>query len=107
MWRILIDFLVAEFKAYFDHVKNLKFEDRPDYDYLKRLFRELFFRKGFSYDSMYDWEIASLKNGISDIDLNESKEEDRSLEISKSTGYDHTKKEASSTSSSDDDEDES
>ena len=38
-----------EFQSYFEHIKSLKFEDRPDYDYLKRLFRELFFRKAFTY----------------------------------------------------------
>ena len=40
----------------------MRFDDRPDYDYLKRLFRELFFRKGFSYDNMYDWELLNLQN---------------------------------------------
>lgn len=38
-------------------MKGLRFDDRPDYDYLKRLFRELFFRKGFSYDNLFDWEL--------------------------------------------------
>ena len=52
----------VEFKSFFDHVKALRFEDRPDYDYLKRLFRELFFRKGFSYDNMFDWEMLSLRS---------------------------------------------
>jgi len=47
----------SEFRAYFEHVRALRFDDRPDYDFLKRLFRELFFRKGFSYDNMFDWEI--------------------------------------------------
>lgn len=47
----------AEFRLYFEHVKALGFEDRPDYDYLKRLFRELFFKKGFSYDNVYDWDL--------------------------------------------------
>lgn len=47
----------AEFRSYFEHVKGLRFDDRPDYDYLKRLFRELFFRKGFSYDNLFDWEL--------------------------------------------------
>ncbi len=50
---------VAEFRSYFEHIRSLRFEDRPDYDYLKRLFRELFFRKGFSYDNMFDWELLS------------------------------------------------
>jgi hypothetical protein len=50
-------FQLAEFRSFFEHVKGLRFDDRPDYDYLKRLFRELFFRKGFSYDNLFDWEL--------------------------------------------------
>ena len=46
----------AEFRSYFEHV-SLRFDDRPDYDYMKRLFRELFFRKGYSYDNIYDWDV--------------------------------------------------
>lgn len=38
-------------------MKGLRFDDRPDYDHLKKLFRELFFRKGFSYDNLFDWEL--------------------------------------------------
>lgn len=52
----------AEFRAYFEHVRALRFDDRPDYDYLKRLLRELFFRKGFSYDNMFDWELLTMPN---------------------------------------------
>lgn len=48
----------SEFAAYFEHIRSLRFEDRPDYDYLKRLFRELFFRKGFSYDNVFDWDAV-------------------------------------------------
>ena len=57
---LLYTFIIAEFRSYFEHVRSLRFDDRPDYDYLKRLFRELFFRKGFSYDNMFDWEILAL-----------------------------------------------
>ena len=42
----------------------MRFEDRPDYDYLKRLFRELFFRKGFTFDNMYDWELLSAQGPL-------------------------------------------
>jgi casein kinase 1 len=35
----------------------LEFEDRPDYRYLKRLFRELFERQGFDDDGVFDWDI--------------------------------------------------
>jgi casein kinase 1/casein kinase I family protein HRR25 len=51
--------LPMELRLYFEHVKSLGFDDRPDYDYLKRLFRELFFRKGFTYDSIFDWDVVS------------------------------------------------
>lgn len=47
--------MVAAFRAYFDHIRSLGFEDRPDYEYLRRLFREQFVRKGYSYDCQYDW----------------------------------------------------
>lgn len=43
-------------------MRSLRFDDRPDYDYLKRLFRELFFRKGFEYDNLFDWEILNMQN---------------------------------------------
>ena len=59
----------AEFRAYFEHVRNLSFEDRPDYDYLKRLFRELFFRKKYEYDCVYDWERLQLGTSQSVVQL--------------------------------------
>ena len=55
-------FCSAEFRSYFEHVRALRFDDKPDYDYLKRLFRELFFRKGFSYDNMFDWELLAVQD---------------------------------------------
>jgi serine/threonine protein kinase len=55
----------AEFRMYFEHVKSLSFDDRPDYDYLKRLFRELFFRKGYTYDNLFDWELLTNTGGPS------------------------------------------
>ena len=51
----------GEFRSYFDHVRSLRFDDRPDYDYLKRLFRELFFRKGYCYDNVFDWEVLGMQ----------------------------------------------
>jgi casein kinase 1/casein kinase I family protein HRR25 len=48
-------------------VKGLRFDDRPDYDYLKRLFRELFFRKGFSYDNLFDWELLQNLGGSTTV----------------------------------------
>jgi len=51
----------AEFRCYFEYCRSLRFEDRPDYAYLKRLFKELFYRKGFQYDNMFDWTVLNLQ----------------------------------------------
>jgi len=50
----------SEFKEYFAHCSSLGFEDRPDYRYLKRIFKDLFERAGYEDDGLYDWD-HSLK----------------------------------------------
>jgi len=44
-----------EFVTYLAYCRNLKFEEKPDYDYLKGLFKELFTKSGFDFDYQYDW----------------------------------------------------
>lgn len=46
-----------EFRDYFAHCLSLGFEDRPDYRYLKRIFRDLFERQCFEDDGIFDWDI--------------------------------------------------
>jgi casein kinase 1 epsilon len=36
----------SEFVSYFRYCRSLRFDDKPDYSYLKRLFRDLFIREG-------------------------------------------------------------
>jgi len=36
----------SEFTSYFHYCRSLRFDDKPDYSYLKRLFRDLFIREG-------------------------------------------------------------
>ena len=36
-----------EFVTYLNYARNIRFEDRPDYSYLKRLFKDLYLRLGF------------------------------------------------------------
>ena len=43
-----------EFASYFHYCRYLGFAERPNYAYLKRSFRDLFLRKGFQYDNMFD-----------------------------------------------------
>jgi casein kinase 1 len=47
------------FATYMTYCRSLRFEDKPDYNYLKRLFRELFVREGFEMDFAFDWVIAA------------------------------------------------
>jgi serine/threonine protein kinase len=44
-----------EFANYIAYCRKLKFEEKPDYSYLKRMFKELFMREGYEYDYVYDW----------------------------------------------------
>lgn len=47
-----------EFKEYFTHCASLGFEDRPDYRFLKRIFKDLFDRAGFVDDGIFDWDLC-------------------------------------------------
>ncbi|XP_017190669.1 casein kinase 1-like protein 6 isoform X1 [Malus domestica] len=47
----------AEFVSYFHYCRALRFEDKPDYSYLKRLFRDLFIREGYQFDYVFDWTV--------------------------------------------------
>lgn len=46
-----------ELVTYLKYVKSLKFEDRPDYSYLRRLLKELFVKSGYEYDFVFDWTV--------------------------------------------------
>jgi len=52
----------SEFRDYFAHCSSLGFEDRPDYRYLRRIFKNLFERQGFEDDAVYDWDIIKDQN---------------------------------------------
>ena len=51
----------VEFATYLNYVRVLQFDEEPNYAYLRKLFRDLFIRNGFQYDSIYDW-TALLKS---------------------------------------------
>ncbi|KAF8049817.1 hypothetical protein N665_2112s0002 [Sinapis alba] len=51
----------SEFASYFLYCRSLRFDDKPDYAYLKRLFRDLFTREGFQFDYVFDWTILKYQ----------------------------------------------
>ncbi|TMW94364.1 hypothetical protein EJD97_010382 [Solanum chilense] len=59
----------SEFTSYFHYCRSLRFDDKPDYSYLKRLFRDLFIREGYQFDYVFDWttlkypQISSSSRG--------------------------------------------
>eukprot|EP00760_Papus_ankaliazontas_P035424 PhM_4_TR7789/c0_g1_i1/m.50073/K02218/CSNK1, CKI; casein kinase 1 len=43
------------FLRYMRHARSLKFEERPDYDMLRNLFRDAMEREGYTKDYVFDW----------------------------------------------------
>ncbi|XP_062090843.1 casein kinase 1-like protein 3 [Humulus lupulus] len=51
----------VEFASYFHYCHSLTFDQRPDYGFLKRLFRDLFSREGYEFDYIFDWTIIKYQ----------------------------------------------
>lgn len=48
----------TEFASYFHYCRSLRFDDKPDYAYLKRIFRDLFIREGLYLCLDFLYELA-------------------------------------------------
>ena len=59
--EILCKGFPTEFVVYFQYVRSLRFDDKPDYSYLRKLFRDLFVREGFVWDYVFDWTILKYQ----------------------------------------------
>uniref|UniRef100_A0A4W5QE37 Non-specific serine/threonine protein kinase n=1 Tax=Hucho hucho TaxID=62062 RepID=A0A4W5QE37_9TELE len=55
----------SEFATYLNFCRSLRFDDKPDYSYLRQLFRNLFHRQGFSYDYVFDWNMLKFVSNVS------------------------------------------
>lgn len=58
----------SEFTTFVNYSKNLQFESKPDYNYLKKLFKNALHRYFYYEDRRFDWEI--IKNGEVDSEGN-------------------------------------
>ncbi|CAG2172741.1 unnamed protein product [Oppiella nova] len=50
----------AEFATYLNYCRALRFDEKPDYSYLRQLLRNLFHRQGFTYDYVFDWNMLKF-----------------------------------------------
>ena len=51
--------LPKEFVTYMKYCRLLRFRQRPDYDYLKSLFINIFNENNYKYDDNFDWNILA------------------------------------------------
>jgi hypothetical protein len=52
--------LPKEFATYLKYVRNLGFDEQPNYSYLRKLFSNLFLREGFEHDNVFDWTFKKF-----------------------------------------------
>ncbi|KAI7872125.1 kinase-like domain-containing protein [Spinellus fusiger] len=66
----------SEFAIYLNYTRSLRFDDKPDYSYLRKLFRDLFMREGLLYDYVFDWTVVKLdRSGATAVGKDPNEEE--------------------------------
>ncbi|CCK69865.1 serine/threonine protein kinase HRR25 KNAG_0D01130 [Huiozyma naganishii CBS 8797] len=56
--------LPAEFGEYLKYCKNLKFDERPDYLYVARLFKDLSIKLEYHNDHLFDWTMLRYTKAL-------------------------------------------
>ncbi len=56
-----------EMATYLRYVRRLDFFETPDYEYLRRMFHDLFERKGYVDDGEFDWTGKTMVRFIQTI----------------------------------------
>jgi casein kinase I family protein HRR25 len=65
-----------EFAIYLNYTRSLRFDDKPDYSYLRKIFRDLFVREGFQYDYVFDWTVYKYQKNAQAIAQAQQKDPD-------------------------------
>lgn len=56
-----------EFANYMHYVRSLRFEDRPDYSGIRKIFKKLLKKEGYEYDHLFDWVMIDQQHVGSNI----------------------------------------
>jgi casein kinase I family protein HRR25 len=81
-----------EFAIYLNYTRSLRFDDKPDYSYLRKIFRDLFVREGFQYDYVFDWTVYKYQKNAQAIAQAQAKEPDKdNADTAVATGQPTTK----------------
>lgn len=62
-----------EFSSFINYTRELKFDDRPDYGYLRRLLKVIAEREKIEFDHVFDWVIK--RKQIEDEESKDNKEQ--------------------------------
>jgi serine/threonine protein kinase len=52
----------SEFVTYIHYCRSLRFEDRPDHPYLRRMLKDLLFRENLPLDNIFDWDLLNYRS---------------------------------------------
>lgn len=77
-----------EFSTYLTYCRSLEFNEKPDYQYLRKIFRDLANKEKIKYDNVYDWTpLINTEDKKATLDNDElhqiSSEEDKAVKSDK------------------------
>ena len=73
-----------EFQKYFNYVRKLEYEEDPDYNMIKNLFKDILKKSEFEFDYYYDWDIKLSINDcncFNNDNFDEGKQTDDSVDV--------------------------
>ncbi|KAJ5904870.1 uncharacterized protein N7473_001786 [Penicillium subrubescens] len=77
----------SEFALYLNYSRSLRFDDKPDYMYLRKIFRDLFVRESLQNDYVFDWTVYKYqKNAAMIVDASEKDKDNEQAALQAATG---------------------
>lgn len=55
--------LPIQISTWINYIQSILFEDKPDYRFLRKTLRELFFKLSYNWDYQYDWTVTTDSEG--------------------------------------------